>query len=362
MKNKIKVGVIGATGMVGQNYIRLLDGHPWFDLCYVAASPRSAGKTYKEAVAGRWLMDGPVPEQVADRIVQDAGDVGLAAEHCAAVFSAVSLEKEAVRELETDYARHGLGVISNNSAHRYTGDVPILIPEINPHHVAVLEFQKQAHGFQNGFITVKPNCSIQSYMIPIHALRQAGFPVNRVMVTTIQSMSGAGYPGPSGLDMVDNIIPFIPGEDEKSEEEPKKIFGHLEDGQIAADTSMALSAQCNRGPIIDGHLASVSIGFENAVPGKDELAAVWKEFKSYAVEKGLPSAPDPAIIYFEENNRPQPRKDRNAGNGMAVSVGRLKSCSVLDYRFVGLSHNTVRGAAGGAILMAELVVAEGYLA
>lgn len=361
MKNKIKAGVIGATGMVGQNYICLLNNHPWFEVTYVAASSRSAGKTYKEAVKDRWLMDKSIPDYAANMIVEDAGDVKKAVRSCDLVFSAVSMEKSAVRELESEYARSGVKVVSNNSAHRSTRDVPVLIPEINHEHLDVLSAQRKNHDFGKGLIVVKPNCSIQSYMIPIHALRKAGFHVNKAIIATMQSMSGAGYPGPAGLDMVDNIIPFISGEEEKSEQEPAKIFGRVENGIIAEDKSIVISAHCNRVPVIDGHMACVSIGFDSRVPDMEEVLSAWKEYNSYAVELKLPSAPDPAIIYREETNRPQPRKDRNAGKGMAVTVGRLRKCDVLDYKFVGLSHNTVRGAAGGAILMAELLAAKGFI-
>lgn len=361
MKKKIKVGVIGATGMVGQNYLCLLNNHPWFEVTYLAASSRSAGKTYEEAVKDKWVMDRLIPSYAAKMMVGDAEDVNKAADACDIVFSAVSMDKNAVRELESRYARSGMKVVSNNSAHRSTKDVPVLIPEINHGHLEVIQAQRKNHNFGKGLIMVKPNCSIQSYMIPLHALIAAGYRVNRAVVTTMQAMSGAGYPGPAGLDMVDNVIPFISGEEEKTEQEPLKIFGSVENGAIAEDNSLVISAHCNRVPVIDGHMACVSIGFDSRVPGMDEVLSLWKNYKSYPVELKLPSAPDPAIIYREENNRPQPRKDRNSGNGMAVTVGRLRKCNVLNYRFTALSHNTVRGAAGGAILIAELIAAKGYI-
>lgn len=361
MNKKWKVGIAGATGMVGQNYVRLLAGHPWFDLCYVAASSRSAGKTYREAVAGKWHMSEDIPRAIADLPVRDAADVAAAARECQIIFSAVSMDKSEVRELESAYARSGLAVVSNNSAHRWTGEVPILIPEVNPGHLAVLEEQRRRYGFGSGCIVVKPNCSIQSYLLPLHALNQAGYRVSRALVTTMQSMSGAGYPGPAGLDMVDNMIPFIAGEDEKSEREPGKVFGSVTDGRIVPDESLVISAQCNRVPVVDGHMASVSIGFAGTVPEADEILSIWRGFVPASAALRLPSAPEPAIVYRDESDRPQPKKDRQAGRGMAITLGRLRRCAVLDYRFVGLSHNTVRGAAGGAVLMAELLVAEGCL-
>lgn len=361
MKKKIKVGVIGATGMVGQNYLCLLNNHPWFDVAYLAASSRSAGKTYEEAVKDKWVMDRLVPSYAANMTVYDAEDVNKAADSCDMVFSAVSMDKNAVKELEIRYARSGIKVVSNNSAHRSTKDVPVLIPEINHGHLDVIEAQRKNYNFGKGLIIVKPNCSIQSYMIPVHALIQAGFPVSRMIVATLQAMSGAGYPGPAGLDMVDNVIPFISGEEEKTEQEPLKIFGKVENGVIVEDKSIVISAHCNRVSVIDGHLACVSIGFDSKIPDMDEVISLWKNYKSYAVELKLPSAPDPTIIYREENNRPQPRKDRNSGRGMAVTVARLRKCNVLNYRFAGLSHNTIRGAAGGAILIAELIAAKGFI-
>jgi aspartate-semialdehyde dehydrogenase len=361
MNEKIRVGVIGATGMVGQNYIRLLNDNPWFEVAYVAASPRSTGKRYREAVAGRWHMATDIPSRVEDLVVEDAGNVGSAVGKCSVIFSAVDMEKEAVRKLEMEYASKGFAVISNNSAHRHTEDVPILIPEINYDHCDIIPAQQNHYGWSKGLIVVKPNCSIQSYMIPIHALMQKGYRVARMIVTTLQGLSGAGYPGPSSLDIVDNIIPYIGGEEEKSENEPRKVLGKVMGDRILPDESIFISAHCTRVPVIDGHSACVSIEFAGSKPSLDELKGVWRSYRSLPQELGLPSAPRRPIIVREEIDRPQPRKDRDAENGMAVVMGRVRPCKVFDYRFVGLSHNTVRGAAGGAILMAELLKVKGYI-
>ncbi len=358
---RMKVGVLGATGMVGQNYIRLLEGHPWFDVKYVAASPSSAGKKYVDAVEGRWLMDQDIPNQVRDLVVQDASDVEAAKGRCDFVFSSVEMDKQAIRETEDAYAAAGIPVVSNNSAHRGTADVPVLIPEINHDHIEIIPLQQKNRGWEKGFVVVKPNCSLQSYMAPIHALRQAGFPVVRAMVTTLQAVSGAGYPGHASIDMTDNVIPFINGEEEKSEVEPLKIFGSIENGEFREDDSIRISAHCNRVPVIDGHLACVSLEFGSKKPSLAEIKQIWQAYRSVPQELGLPFAPEQPILVREEKNRPQPRKDRDADKGMAVTVGRLRSCNVFDCRFVGLSHNTVRGAAGGGILNAELLKAKGYL-
>jgi aspartate-semialdehyde dehydrogenase len=358
---EINVGIIGATGMVGQNYIRLLAGHPWFRVSYASASPASAGKPYAEAVRGRWLMEGEIPAEVRDLTVRDASDVKEATRHCEFVFSAVALDKAATRRVEEAYAAAGLPVVSNNSAHRGTPDVPVLIPEVNPHHVDVIPGQRARRGWDRGFIAVKPNCSVQSYVAPIHALRKAKAPVVEAIVTTMQGVSGAGYPGPSSMDLIDNILPFIGGEEEKSEQEPQKIFGTLEREGFVPDESIRISAHCNRVPVIDGHTACVSLRFEKAAPPIDEIRDIWASFRSVPQELRLPFAPERPIIVRDEPDRPQPRKDRNADKAMAVTVGRLRPCNVFDIRFVGLSHNTVRGAAGGGILNAELLKAGGYL-
>ncbi|MCX7682004.1 MAG: aspartate-semialdehyde dehydrogenase [Anaerolineae bacterium] len=361
MAGKVRVGVIGATGMVGQNYVRLLSNHPWFELTYVAASPRSAGKRYMEAVAGRWVLDEEVPAAVADLTVGDAGDVDAARRQCDLVFSAVEMDKEAVRELEERYAAQGLAVVSNNSAHRWTEDVPVLIPEVNPHHTEIIPFQRQNRGWDRGLIVVKPNCSLQSYLPPVYALLRAGYEVESMVVVTMQAVSGAGYPGPASIDMIDNIIPYIPGEEEKSEQEPRKILGFIQNGRIVPDHSIHISAHCNRVPALDGHLACVSLKFRSRKPALDEIVRIWRTFRAEPQELGLPFAPQPVLIYRDEPDRPQTRRDRDAGRGMAITIGRLRECPVLDVRFVALSHNTVRGAAGGAILSAELLKAKGYI-
>ncbi|MBU3914409.1 aspartate-semialdehyde dehydrogenase [bacterium] len=358
---KLKVGVIGATGMVGQNYIRLLNNHPWFDVSYVAASSRSAGKSYQEAVAGRWLMEGDIPNSVRNLIVEDATNIEAAKSRCEFIFSAVEIDKETVRNLEDQYAKREIPVVSNNSAHRHSPDVPMLIPEINAGHIDIIPEQFKRYGCKKGFVVVKPNCSLQSYMTPIYALINAGFPIKEMIISTMQAVSGAGYPGVSSLDMIDNVVPYIGGEEEKSEVEPLKILGKIKNGQFVKCDSIKISAHCNRVPVIDGHVACVSMKFEGKKPAIEEIRKIWQEFKSVPQELNLPFAPVQPIIYKEERDRPQPRKDRNLDKAMAVSVGRLRPCNVFDYRFVGLSHNTVRGAAGGGILNAELLKAKGFL-
>ena len=361
MSERINVGIAGATGMVGQYYVHLLRNHPWFSVAYVAASPNSAGKKYVDAVAGRWHIDHEIPEGVRGLIVEDANDVGRAEGRCSVLFSAMDLEKNAARDLEERYAAKGFAVISNNSTHRATSDVPMIIPEINADHADIIPAQCKNHGWQRGLIAVKSNCSIQSFMTPVHALKRAGYPAKRMIVSTMQALSGAGYPGTSGLDVIDNVIPFIRGEEEKSELEPLKIFGRIENGRIVDASSPRISAHCNRVPVVHGHTACVSLEFERGKPGIDEIIGIWREFKSTPQELGLPSAPRRPIIYRDEADRPQPRKDRDAQGAMAVTVGRVRPCPVLDIRFVGLHHNTVRGAAGGCILTAELLKAKGYI-
>jgi aspartate-semialdehyde dehydrogenase len=358
---KRSVGIIGATGMVGQHYIRLLADHPWFEVTYVAASPLSAGKSYTEAVNGRWQMDRDIPETVQRLIVGDASRVKVASRECEFVFSAVSLDKAATREMEDAYAASDLPVVSNNSAHRNTSDVPILIPEINAHHAEVIPCQRARRGWNHGFVVAKPNCSIQSYMAPMHALREAGFPISHAVVTTLQAVSGGGYPGVPWLDMVDNVLPYIGGEEEKSEQEPQKIFGMIQDGIFVPDDSFRISTHCNRVPVTDGHSACVSLKFSGMPPSIDVIRHIFENYRSVPQDLNLPFAPARPIVVRDEANRPQPKKDRNADKGMAVSVGRIRPCNIFDLRFVGLSHNTVRGAAGGGILNAELLTALGYL-
>ncbi len=361
MANRIPVGVLGATGMVGQNFIRLLENHPWFEVVYVAASPQSAGKTFAEAVKGRWHMSTPLPAKVSHLIVEDAGNVKAAQGKCALLFSAVDLDKKAIAALELAYAAAGFAVVSNNSAHRGTPDVPMVIPEVNPEHLDVIHCQRQARGWTTGCLVVKSNCSIQSYMTPIWALMQAGFAPKRIILTTLQAVSGAGYPGVPSLDIVDNIIPYIGGEEEKSELEPLKIFGRLENGVIVNNSEITISAHCNRVAVIDGHTACVSLEFAGAKPKLEEIIPLWRAFRAVPQELELPMAPKNPILYNDEPNRPQPRKDRDLDKAMAVTVGRLRKCHVFDIRFVGLHHNTVRGAAGGAILTAELMKAKGFI-
>jgi aspartate-semialdehyde dehydrogenase len=357
----IKVGILGATGMVGQNYLKLLNNHPWFDVIYLAASPNSAGKKYSEAIAGRWHMSEDLPSKYKDIIVEDAGQVEKAIGKCQLIFSAVELDKKAIIELEAAYASKGFAVVSNNSAHRATEDVPVMIPEINHEHLNIIPQQQKQRNWDKGFLVVKPNCSIQSYMLPIYALIKAGYKIDKMIVTTLQAVSGAGYPGPASIDLIDNIVPFISGEEEKSEIEPLKVLGKIENGKVIPDSSIKISAHCNRVPVTDGHTACVSISFTGIKPEMNEIINLWKNFSSVPQELKLPSAPDPAIIYRDEPNRPQPQKDRDAGGAMAVTVGRLRKCNVFDYRFTGLHHNTVRGAAGGSILTAELLKAQGYI-
>lgn len=358
---KVKVGIIGATGMVGQNFVRLLSDHPWFEIAYLAASPASAGKRYHEAVAGRWHMLQDMPGTVRDMVVADANIVQNAVGKCSVLFSAVEMDKNAITSLESEYARRGLAVVSTNSAHRYTEDVPVLIPEINAEHIAIIKDQRRKRGWDRGLIAVKPNCSIQSYMLPLWALIRAGYRVDKVIVTTLQALSGAGYPGPSAIDMTDNVIPYIGGEEEKSEIEPTKIFGRIQDGKFVYDDTIQISAHCNRVPVSDGHIACVSVKFASRRPATKEIIDIWRSFRAAPQELELPSAPQQPLIYRDEVDRPQPRKDRDAENGMAVTVGRLRECKVLDYRFVGLHHNTLRGAAGGAVLIAELLKAKGFI-
>lgn len=357
----IKVGILGATGMIGQNYLRLLCNHPWFEVVYLAASPNSAGKPYSEAVAGRWHMPTDLPDKYKNIIVEDAGIVDKAIGKCQLIFSAVEMDKKAILAIEAEYAAKGFAVVSNNSAHRATEDVPVMIPEINPEHLEIIPQQQKQRGWKNGFLVVKPNCSIQSYMIPLYALMQAGYKIDKMIVTTLQAVSGAGYPGPASIDLIDNIVPFISGEEEKSEVEPMKVFGKVSNGKIIPESGMKISAHCNRVPVVDGHTACCSVLFAGKKPEPEEIINIWKNFSAEPQKLKLPSAPIPALVYRDEPNRPQPQKDRDAGNAMAVTVGRLRKCNVFDYRFVGLHHNTVRGAAGGSILTAELLKAKGYI-
>ena len=363
MADKINVGVLGATGMVGQRYIKLLENHPWFKVTYVAASPRSAGKAYKEAVANRWLIGANIPADVKDLIVQDANDPKAALGKCRFVFSALEMGKDEIKALEAAYAEEGIPVVSNASANRWTEDVPMLIPEINYSHLDVIAEQKKHHGWDKGFVAVKPNCSLQTYMMPLYALQKAGYPVKRMIVTTLQAVSGAGYPGVPSFDMIDNIVPYIGGEEEKTEKECLKILGSVKDGKIENAKGPIVSSTCTRVPVIDGHTASVNLEFdlpEDKKPSLEEVLRVWRDFTSLPQELKLPSAPEHPIVYREEENRPQPNRDRDTEKGMACVIGRLRKCNVFDVKFVALSHNTKRGAALGGILNAELLKAKGF--
>ncbi|MBR2466076.1 MAG: aspartate-semialdehyde dehydrogenase [Clostridia bacterium] len=355
---KLKVGIIGATGMVGQRFIMLLHEHPYFDITALVAGPRSAGKKYSEAVDGRWKMKSACPEKIMNMDVISSDDVEAVKELVDFVFCAVSLNKAETNELEERYAKAEIPVVSNNSANRWTPDVPMVIPEINDAHLEVIEAQRKRLGTKRGFIAVKPNCSIQSYVPALSALMKYG--IKEVVATTYQAISGAGKTFNEWPEMVDNLIPYIGGEEEKSEREPLRIWGKVEDGKIVPATSPVITTQCLRVPVTDGHMAAVFVKFENK-PTKEEILADWKAYAGKPQTLGLPSAPEQFITYFEEDNRPQTGVDRDLYGGMGVSVGRLREDSVYDYKFVGLSHNTLRGAAGGAVLIAELLYREGYL-
>ncbi len=359
MAREFKVGVLGATGMVGQRFVSLLEGHPWFKVTAVAASAKSAGQPYRSAVAGRWAMPAPVPARVGDLVVGDASDVKRIAGQVDFVFCAVDMTKDETRALEDAYAMAETPLISNNSAHRATPDVPMMVPEINPEHAELIVSQRKRLGTRRGFVAVKPNCSLQSYVPVIHPLREFG--PNKVVVATYQALSGAGKTLETWPEMADNVIPYIGGEEEKSQNEPMKIWGRVENGRVTPAAKPAIVAHCIRVPVSDGHLAAVSLGLDKKPP-RDEIIARWRAYSGRPQALNLPSAPKPFLIYFDEDNRPQTRLDRDAGNGMAVTIGRLRDDPLFDYRFVALSHNTVRGAAGGAILTAELLVADGYIA
>lgn len=344
--------------MVGQRFIQLLENHPWFEVAVVAASPRSAGKTYADAVGDRWKMDTPMPEAVKDMIVMNVNDVAAVAAKVDFCFSAVDMTKDEIRAIEEAYAKAEIPVVSNNSAHRWTPDVPMIVPELNPEHTDVIEFQKKRLGTKKGFVAVKPNCSIQSYTPALFALSE--FEPTVVVATTYQAISGAGKNFKDWPEMIDNVIPYIGGEEEKSEQEPLRIWGHIEDGKIVKATAPLISTQCIRVPVTNGHMAAVFVSFKKK-PTKEQILEKWATFKGVPQELELPSAPKQFIHYFEEDNRPQTKPDRDCEGGMAVCMGRLREDTVYDYKFVGLSHNTLRGAAGGAVLMAELLKAKGYI-
>lgn len=358
MERKWRVAVVGATGMVGQRFVTLLAGHPWFEIGVLAASARSAGKTYEEAVAGRWAFDWPIPQGVRATTVVDASDVSAVTGSVDFVFCAVDMEKSAIRALEDAYAKTETPVVSNNSAHRGTPDVPMIVPELNPEHAEVIEYQRRRLGTRTGFVTVKPNCSIQSYVPALTALLDLR--PTRVVVSTYQAISGAGKTFKRWPEMIDNVIPYIGGEEEKSEQEPLKIWGRVEGGVIVPAKAPVISAHCVRVAVADGHLATCWASFEQPA-SKEEIVARWRGFEGLPQRLKLPSAPHPFLQYFEENDRPQTRLDRDFERGMGVSLGRLRGDTLFDWRFVGLSHNTLRGAAGGAVLIAELLCAQGYI-
>ena len=362
MDKKLRVGILGGTGMVGQRFISLLENHPWFEVTTIAASPRSAGKTYEEAIGGRWKMTTPMPEAVKKIIVQEVSDVKNVASSVDFVFSAVDMTKDEIKKIEEEYAKTETPVVSNNSAHRWTPDVPMVVPELNPEHLEVIESQKKRLGTTRGFIAVKPNCSIQSYTPALHALKKAGYEPKTVVATTYQAISGAGKNFKDWPEMEHNIIPFIGGEEEKSEQEPLRIWGHIENGEIVKAEGPVITTQCIRVPVLDGHTAAVFVTFEEGKkPSKEEIIKVWREYSGVPQELKLPSAPEHFIQYLEDDNRPQVALDVNYENGFGVSMGRLREDTVFDYKFVGLSHNTVRGAAGGAVLTAELLTAKKYI-
>ncbi|NLW16688.1 MAG: aspartate-semialdehyde dehydrogenase [Firmicutes bacterium] len=357
MRKQYRVGVIGATGMVGQRFVTLLADHPWFNITAVAASSRSAGQPYGQAVAGRWMMPTPVPQSVAQLTVLNATQVDEVARQVDFVFCAVEMDAAATRELEDSYARAGIPVVSNNSAHRGTPDVPMLIPEINPQHLEVIPAQQRRLGSQRGFVVVKPNCSLQSYVPAIHALME--FEPTEILACTYQAISGAGKAFDTWPEMVDNVIPYIAGEEAKSEQEPLKIWGQVEGGAIRPAQSPRIATQCIRVPVSDGHLAAVFVNFAKK-PSREEILARWATYQGEPQQLRLPSAPQPFIQYLSAADRPQTKLDRDFGYGMGITVGRLRADTIFDYKFVCLSHNTLRGAAGGAILNAELLAAKGY--
>ncbi len=358
MDQKLKVGILGGTGMVGQRFVSLLENHPWYEVAAIAASPRSAGKTYEEAVGSRWKMDTPMPESVRNLIVMNVNEVEEVASKVDFVFSAVDMKKEEIRAIEDAYAKTETPVVSNNSAHRWTPDVPMVVPEINPEHFAVIEDQKKRLGTTRGFVAVKPNCSIQAYAPALTAWKK--FEPVEVVATTYQAISGAGKTFKDWPEMEGNIIPYIGGEEEKSEQEPLKLWGEIVDGKIVKAELPVITTQCVRVPVLNGHTAAVFVKFRKKV-SKEELISALEEFRGEPQELDLPSAPGQFIRYLAEDDRPQVRLDVDYEKGMGVSIGRLREDTVYDYKFIGLAHNTVRGAAGGAVLCAEILTAKGYI-
>lgn len=356
---QFNVGIIGATGMVGQRFATLLENHPWFNVKVLAASPRSAGRTYKDAVGARWCMKKPMPKSMEDMIIKDAtADIEAIAKEVDFVFCAVDMKKDEIRALEEAYAKAECPVISNNSAHRFTKDVPMIVPELNADHAAIIPAQRKRLGTKRGFIAVKSNCSLQSYVPALFPLSKFG--IERVLVCTYQAISGAGKTLENCTEIIDNVIPYIGGEEEKSEREPLKIWGKIVGDEIVPATEPSFTAQCLRVPVSDGHMGAVFVDFKNK-PSKEEMIEIWTNFSGRAQELNLPSAPKQFLHYFTEDNLPQTKLQRDLEGGMAVSIGRLREDTQYDYKFVCLSHNTLRGAAGGAVLMAELLAAEGYL-
>lgn len=358
MSQKLKVGILGATGMVGQRFIALLENHPWFEVVTVAASPRSAGKTYEEAVGERWKMTSPMPEAVKKLLVMNVNEVEKVAGTVDFVFSAVDMTKEEIKAIEEEYAKTETPVVSNNSAHRWTADVPMVVPEINPEHFEVIKYQRERLGTKKGFVAVKPNCSIQSYAPALTAWME--YEPYEVVATTYQAISGAGKTFKDWPEMVENIIPYIGGEEEKSEQEPLRLWGKIENGVIVKAQSPKITCQCIRVPVLNGHTAAAFVKFRKKTT-KEELIEKLVNFKGLPQTLQLPSAPKQFIQYLEDDNRPQVKEDVDFENGMGISIGRLREDSIYDFKFIGLSHNTVRGAAGGAILCAELLKAQGYI-
>lgn len=358
MSEKLRVGILGGTGMVGQRFIALLENHPWFEVTTIAASQRSEGLTYEEAVKGRWKMDTPIPEAVKKIKIMNVNEVEKVASTVDFVFSAVDMTKEEIQAIEEAYAKTETPVVSNNSAHRWTPDVPMVIPEINPEHFEVIEHQKKRLGTERGFIAVKPNCSIQSYVPALNAWKE--FEPYECVITTYQAISGAGKDFKAWPEMVENIIPYIGGEEEKSEQEPLRIWGKIEGGVIVKAEEPKITCQCLRVPVLNGHTAAAFVKFRNK-PTKEQLIEKLENYKGFPQEAGLPMAPEQFIKYFEEDNRPQVKADVDRDKGMGISIGRIREDSIYDYKFVGLSHNTIRGAAGGAILCAETLKAKGYI-
>ncbi len=357
---RFQVGIVGATGMVGQRFMTLLENHPWFDVVVLAASARSAGKTYEEAIGSKWCMDTPLAEKYKSMVIMDAEkDIDTITRLVDFVFCAVNMKKDDIKALEEKYAKHECPVVSNNSAHRFTEDVPMVVPELNAEHIHIIPEQRKRLGTKRGFIAVKSNCSLQSYVPALFPLHEK-YGVKDVLVCTYQAISGAGKTFETWPDMIDNVIPYIGGEEEKSEKEPLKLWGHIEGNKIVSADKPNFTAQCIRVPVSNGHLGAVFVRFEKK-PEKDEMIRLWTEFKGRAQELALPSAPKQFLHYFEEDDRPQTKYERNLENGMAVSIGRLREDTQYDYKFVCLSHNTLRGAAGGAVLLAELLAAEGYM-